>query len=211
MNKTLSNKSAVSAAVSATVAAAPAIDPTAIKTWEEMGRQAAIRDTEDASALAVARVLLKDGPYALWIAFGKAFMDGAKVTHRNPENLLHRVIYAPLAAEGIKRPVSPTSSAARPEAKVKADAAKAKADALAKVTDAALAADLKAGTGDKAALLAEMARRAKAEAAAASKVEREARAKCRKAVVEIVDQLTIPEMGKAHALLSSLLAKRSKK
>jgi hypothetical protein len=214
MNKNLSKKTAVSAAVSATVVTAPAINPADVKVWETMGREAAIRDTQDEAALAVARVILKDAPYATWIAFGKAFMDGAKETHRNPENLLHRVIYAPLAGEGIKRPVSPTSSNARvvsDAAKAVAEAKAASAKALVEMDDADLAKETSAGKADPArmaALWGEMQRRAKEVTKAAAKVEREAKSKARKAVVEVIDSLTVAEMQKVQTFASALVAKR---
>ena len=41
-------------------------------TWQEMGSAAAFRDKQDKTALNIARVVLKDAPYAVWMCFGTA-------------------------------------------------------------------------------------------------------------------------------------------
>lgn len=180
--------------------------------WQQCGANDAIREQGSAAQLSLIRAVLKDAAYPIWNAFSECYQAGAeREGYKNTAALLHRCVYKPLSEEGINKPVSPTSSNARPEAKAKADARKVAAEALAKVTDEALAEDLAKGKGDKAALYAEMARREKAKVAEATKADREARSAMRKSVVEIIDSMTIPEMKKAHALLAGLVAKRTKK
>jgi formate dehydrogenase maturation protein FdhE len=92
-----------------------------------------------------------------------------------------------------------------------AEAKAASAKALVEMDDADLAKETSAGKADPArmaALWGEMQRRAKEVTKAAAKVEREAKSKARKAVVEVIDSLTVAEMQKVQTFASALVAKR---
>jgi hypothetical protein len=58
------------------------------ETWQEMGAAAAFRDKQDKTALNIARIILKDAPYALWMCFGTVFQIGSTLGgYENAANL----------------------------------------------------------------------------------------------------------------------------
>jgi hypothetical protein len=183
------------------------------ETWQEMGAAAAFRDKQDKTALNIARIILKDAPYALWMCFGTVFQIGSTLGgYENAANLYHRVITAPLAAEGIKRPESPTSSNARPKVQADKTAKAAAAEALAKMSDDDIKAELKEGKCEPShglVLKTELLQRERASIKAAEKVAKDARTVARKAAVEAVDLLQTAELQLVAPYCAAIVARRT--
>jgi hypothetical protein len=175
--------------------------------WQEMGAQAAMRDSADAAALAIARALLKDAPAPFWNAFSTCFIAGAALTHKNPANLLHRLIYAPLKAEGIVKPVSETSSNARPAVKAAKDAKAQAAEALAKLSDADVAKEIADGKSTRMAeLFAEMSKREKVKVKAQADGIKKQKAAIRKSLTDAIDLLTPAQCAVLFGFANAILA-----
>jgi hypothetical protein len=193
---------------------ATSIDVNNPSNWQDWGARLALADTESVTILTYARALLKDAPYAVWVAFLEVAVAGAALTHKQPGQLISRTIIVPLAAEGIKKPVSPTSTNARKDAagvtvaEKKAKAAELLAANMLKLTDADIAKEIATATPDRRVeLLGEMTKRekAKVKADAAKIVEQKAAAK--KSLNDAINMLTpmqcVTLLGFATAILQS--------
>jgi hypothetical protein len=191
--------------------------------WVELGAYAGAKEGEHdkrtttlaeerKAALNIARILLKDAAAPVWNAFNQCFIAGAEgVPYQQPANLLHRWITAPLAAEGITKPISETSSNARKDAAgvTVAEKKKAAAETMAKLPDAELAktiADVSTAPDRRVELLGEMQKREKAKAKEANAAIAEQKKAARKSLTSAIDMMTpaqcVTLLGFATAILA---------
>jgi hypothetical protein len=190
-----------------------AVDVNSPDNWQEWAASDANEERASKARLAYYRAILATAAYPVWNAFSEIYRAGAaKVGYVNTADLLSRCVYKPLAAEGINKPQSPTSSAARTKS-AEAAAAEAKrkaaAEALEKMSIADIDAEISAGKADNArmaTLFSEKNKRNVAAAREAAKKTREAQAAARKPLVEVIDKMDAAGMQSLLGFASAIVA-----
>jgi hypothetical protein len=189
--------------------------------WVELGAYAGAKDAEydkrtsmlaveRKAALDIARAILKDAETPVWNAFNQCFIAGGeREGYAQPANLLHRWITAPLAAEGITKPISATSSNARKDAAgvTVAEKKKATAEALAKLDDKTIATEMdKAEPIRRSELLGEMARREKAKAKDATDAINKQKAAAKKSLNDAMALMSPAQMVSLLGFANAIIA-----
>jgi hypothetical protein len=213
----------VSKAVQSTVTPPVVTPPVAVLVidpkWREYGAADAQDEMGSAMRLAMYAETLRGADFSKWEAFAREYDSGAAERgYSHPDQLRSRRVTLPLKGMGIEKPISPTSTNARPktpEQQAKIDAAKAETDKLAKMTEAECDAEIKGGKADPERLAKLYARKVAANKAAtkATDAARKAeRVKLYNAIAEMLKPMMTSEDGKAqlqacHRAIAAIVAK----
>jgi len=207
---------------------APAVAPVAVAPvavlvidpkWREYGAADAADEMGSAARLAQYADALKGADYAKWEAFAREYDSGAAAAgYLHPDQLRSRRVTLALKGLGIEKPISPTSTNARPktaEQQAKIDAAKAENDKLAKMSEADCDAEIKSGKADPERLAKLYARKVAANKAATKAIDaarKAERVKLYNAIAEMLKPMMTSEDGKTqlqacHRAIAAIVAK----